>query len=154
MPKDIFGLGSFKSDLSKATSFSLGAEKQKKKRVPLKPTERLYIWEHPKKYGRKCSICGERIAKQSELELDHTRAYSKGGTTLRLAHKDCNRMKGSRGLKHVQTRMGLKRTTRKTARKRKATKREQTGVLFGELPKFKPPKFNMPKFNKPKFDFG
>jgi hypothetical protein len=151
MPRNIFGLPQYNA---KTYDFGFGAEKQKKKRVPLKPAERIYIWERPKKYGRTCSICGERITKLSDLELDHTRAYSKGGATLRLAHKDCNRMKGSKGLRHVQTRMGLKRTTRKVTRKRKAIKKTQAGSLFGEMPTFKPPKFNMPKFNKPKFDFG
>jgi len=40
-----------------------GTEKKKpkrKKRVKLTPKQRIYIWEHPKKYGRKCSICHEK----------------------------------------------------------------------------------------------
>lgn len=106
----------------------------KKKRAHLTAKERVYVWEHPQIYGRKCSICGGRITRISDLELDHTRAYSKGGTTMRLAHRDCNRLKGSKGLVHIQKKMTFKRTKRKVKR----TKKRTTGPagLFD----FKPPK--------------
>lgn len=79
-----------------------------KKRVRLTPKERLYVWEHPKKYGRTCNICGEEILKLSDLELDHTKPHSKGGKEMVLTHRDCNRMKGSKNLRHIQTKMKLK----------------------------------------------
>lgn len=104
---------------------------KKKKRVRLKPKERIYIWEHPKLYGRMCHICGQRITKLSDLELDHKRPYSKGGTKLNLAHKDCNRMRGSRGLKYVQKRMALKPAKKKKAKKKVRKKRpRQTSSIF------------------------
>ena len=81
---------------------------KKGKRVPLRSSERLYIWEHPKMYGRICNICHQPILKMSDLELDHTKAYSKGGKCLALAHKECNRMKGNKSLRYVQKRMGFK----------------------------------------------
>jgi len=55
--------------------------------------------------------------------LDHTRPYSKGGTKLALAHKDCNRVKSSGSLGKIQKTLGIKTTKRKTAKK-KPTKRK------------------------------
>jgi len=83
-------------------------EAEKPKRVQLTAKQRIYVWEHPEKYGRKCNICSGRIVKISDLELDHTVPFSKGGTKMALAHRDCNRMKGSKNLKHIQTKMKLK----------------------------------------------
>jgi len=94
----------------------------KKKRITLTPKQREYIWEHPKLYGRTCSICHSRITKQSDLELDHTRAHSKGGRKLALAHRDCNRMKGSGSLKKIQKALGIKTNKRK---QKKVTKRKK-----------------------------
>jgi len=37
--------------------FSLSYDKPKKRRSKLTPAQRLYIWEHPNLYGRKCNIC-------------------------------------------------------------------------------------------------
>lgn len=102
---------------------------KKKKRVKLTPSQRLYVWEHPKMYGRKCNICGQKIVKQSDMELDHTRPYSKGGSKMNLAHKECNRMKGSKSLKSVQTKMGFKSTKKKTPKKKPTKKKTQN--IFG-----------------------
>jgi hypothetical protein len=82
--------------------------KKTKKRVRLTPKQRLYVWEHKEKYGRTCNICGEEILKLSDLELDHTKPYSKGGEKMALAHRECNRMKGSKTLRHIQTKMKFK----------------------------------------------
>ena len=109
-----------------------------KKRNKLNATERIYIWEHPGMYGRNCSICNEKIKNISDLELDHTRAYSKGGKKLRLAHKLCNRMKGSKSLKHVQKRMGFK--TSSTKRKTKNKRTRKSNNPFDDL------KLNLPNF--------
>ena len=89
-----------------------------KKRAKLTFAQRTYIWDNPRRYGRKCHICGSRITKLADLELDHNRAYSKGGSKLYLTHKECNRMKGSKALSDVQTRMGFKKSKRKSSRKR------------------------------------
>jgi len=99
---------------------------KKKKRIKLTPKERLYVWEHPKKYGRLCNICGEKITKLSDLELDHTHPYSKGGTKMNLSHRDCNRMKGSKSLKHVQKKMTLKTSKKKTSKRKTTTKKKTT----------------------------
>lgn len=102
-------------------AFFGGTGTAKKKRVKLTPSQRLYVWEHPKMYGRKCNICSGRISKQSDMELDHTHPYSKGGSKMNLAHKGCNRMKGSKSLKHVQKKMGFKKSTKKKTTTKKKT---------------------------------
>jgi 5-methylcytosine-specific restriction endonuclease McrA len=113
-------------------------EKPRKKRVRLTPGERIKIWEHPEIYGRTCSICGKKITKLSDLQLDHTRPYSKGGTKLNLAHADCNRIKASRNLKYVQKRLGF-RTSKKKRRRKTKTKKKKPSSILG-LPKIKFPK--------------
>lgn len=92
---------------------------QKKKRKSLTPAQRLFIWEHPNLYGRKCHICGQKITKQSELQLDHKRAFVKKGKKLALAHAHCNRMKSSGSLGKIQKALGLKSRTKKKSVKRK-----------------------------------
>jgi 5-methylcytosine-specific restriction endonuclease McrA len=118
---------------------SLFETKVKKKRVTLKPKERIYIWEHPETYGRTCSICGKRITKLSDLELDHTKPYSKGGKKMALVHRDCNRMKGSRSLKDVQKKMGFKTTKKAKSKSKKKTKKTKATSIF-DVPKIKVPK--------------
>ena len=78
MPKNPFEL----PDLDKLI---LGEKAKLRKRVQLTAKQRMYIWEHPKMYGRTCSICHLKITKMSDLELDHTKPYSKGGKKLALA---------------------------------------------------------------------
>jgi len=105
-----------------------GIEKKKpkrKKRVSFTPKQRIYVWEHPKQYGRKCSICLKRITKLSDLELDHTKPYSKGGTKLNLAHRDCNRMKASGSLSKIQKALAIKTPKKKTEKKKTKTKRRK-----------------------------
>jgi len=101
-----------------------GNSRIKKKRKSLTPGQRLFIWEHPKMYGRKCNICGETIKLQSDLELDHTKAHSKGGTTLSLAHKHCNRVKGSGSLGKIQKALGIKSPKQTKPRQIKTTIRK------------------------------
>jgi len=111
-----------------------------KKRVQLTPKDRQYIWEHPKMYGRTCSICGEKITKMSDLEFDHTKPYSKGGKKQALAHRDCNKMKASGSLRKIQKTMGFK--TKKTRRRKQSKpkpKKKKPSSIF-DLPKTELPK--------------
>lgn len=100
---------------------NFGISPRNKKRKTLTPAQRIYIWERPNIYGRMCSICNKRITKLSNLELDHTRAHSKGGTKLALAHKDCNRAKSSGSLSKIQKLLGIK--TKKRRNIKRKTKR-------------------------------
>jgi len=107
-----------------------GISTVKKKRVKLTPGQRLKVWENPKLYGRKCSICGGKIIKQSDMELDHTHPYSKGGGKMNLAHKDCNRIKGSKSLKHIQKKWLLKQQRKKQLRKNQLKKEPQKQIIL------------------------
>lgn len=147
MARDTFGLPRIKP-ITVDDILGTGKSSKKKKRVKLTPKERLYVWEHPKMYGRTCNICGERITKLSDLELDHTYPYSKGGTKMNLAHRDCNLMKGSKSLKHVQKKMTLKTakkkktTKQKTTRKKKKTTRKKKSDDIFDIRLPEPPKIN------------
>ena len=127
MARDPFGLKPIKI---KPMGFGLSPEK--KKRKTLTSSQRIYIWERPNIYGRTCSICHRKITKLSDLELDHTRAHSKGGTKLALAHKDCNRLKSSGSLRKIQKTLGIKTKKKKTTKK-KSTKRKSSNP-FGIKP--------------------
>ena len=104
----------------------------KKKRNKMTSKQREFIWEHPKMFGRTCSICNQRITKLSDLEFDHTKAFSKGGKKVALAHRDCNKMKGSGSLKKIQKVMGFKQKTRKKHKKKshRRKKSDTYGSLF------------------------
>jgi len=108
----------------------------KKKRKTLTPAQRIYIWERPNIYGRTCSICHRKITKLSDLELDHTKAYSKGGTKIALAHKDCNRLKSSGSLRQIQNKLGIK-TKSKSKKKTTKRKKKAQGPLEIKIPRIR-----------------
>jgi 5-methylcytosine-specific restriction endonuclease McrA len=112
---------------------------KKKKRKSLTPAQRMYIWENPKMYGRTCSICHQKITKYSDLQLDHTKAFSKGGTKLALAHSVCNRLKSSGGLAEIQKKLGHKVTKRKPIKKKPTKLKAKNPYDFGKIdfPKIK-----------------
>lgn len=51
------------------------------------------------KYGSRCYICSQQIERMEQITFDHWVPLSKGGTdtldNYRLAHEDCNRLKGA-----------------------------------------------------------
>lgn len=106
-------------------------ERPRRKRDKLTASERIFIWERPKKYGRTCNVCHERITKLSDLELDHIRAFSKGGKKLALAHKQCNRMKGNKRLGYVQTRMAIKTNSNKAKKRNRRSNYTYETDIFG-----------------------
>ena len=114
---------------SKEMDYILGTS-TKKKRKTLTPAQRIFIWEHPKLYGRKCSICHEKITKMSDLELDHTKSFKSGGKKQALAHKHCNRMKGSGSLGKIQRELGIKSKTKKRKTTKKRIKRDTSLGMF------------------------
>jgi len=112
---------------------------KKKKRKGLTTAQRNYVWDNPRKYKRICSICGRRITKISELELDHTKSFKSGGTKLALAHRSCNRMKSSGSLAKIQKTLGIKPKKKKKKKPKKRKKRKKTpewGLTVAKLPKW------------------
>lgn len=112
-----------------------GELKARRKRVRLTPAQRIHIWEHPETYGRTCSICLKKITKISDLELDHTKPHSKGGTTLRLAHRECNRMKSSGSLGKIQKALGIKTPKKRASKKAGKVKRRKHKTPLEKLTK-------------------
>ena len=123
--------------LFKPIHLGLAPQKNKKKRKTLSASDKIYYWEHPKFCNRICNICGEKITKMSDLELDHIKPYSKGGTTLAFAHKDCNRRKGSGSLAKTQKMLGIKTKKRKTIQKKRTPKRKTSNPWKINLPKIR-----------------
>jgi len=134
MPRNTFD---FRLKPVKINPMGFGPSHVKKKRKTLTPSQRTYFWEHPKLCSKICSICHEKITKASDLELDHTRAYSKGGTKLAFAHRACNRIKGSGSLGRAQKLLGIKTKKRKATKK--STKRKHTNPF--RIQSIKMPKF-------------
>lgn len=124
--KDMFG-NEMKTDI-----YGRAVSKPKRKTLTLR--QRVYIWERPKIYGRKCHICGQAITKLSDLELDHRRAYSKGGSTLALAHRDCNRLKSNKSLGKIQKLLGLKTKKSSPRTKSKVNKPKKDYGILGHDP--------------------
>ena len=133
MVRNPFGIG--------IKPIGFGFAPQKKKRVQFTPSQKLYIWEHPKKYGRKCSICDEKITKQSDLQFDHTHPYSKSGKKQNLAHGHCNRMKGSGSLGKIQRTLDIKSKTKRSVRKKKT--RRSYNPLAIRMPQIRIPRIGI-----------
>jgi len=110
--------------LSSYGGFGLGRSKPKRKSVSAHV--KILLWERSK--GHKCHICGGKIHSITEAEADHVRAAAKGGTTVKWAHRYCNRLKGKKSLSQVRRQLGLKTKKRKTTRRKK---RSSSGGLFG-----------------------
>ena len=93
------------------------------RRVRLPPTgvprPRLPSWKRWKVYkrdGGRCRYCGKQLARRGEWQVDHIRAYTRGGSdnlaNLALACVPCNQRKAARTLKGF---MGAKRRSRRQA---------------------------------------
>ena len=84
--------------------------------------QRIYIWNHARALhiSKTCNICHRPITRFEDMELDHIRAASKGGTKLAMVHKECNRMKSSGSLREIQKRLGVKveKSHRKLSKKK------------------------------------
>jgi hypothetical protein len=80
--------------------------KQKnKKRKSLSSSKKIFLWENN---PHKCHICGKKIAKLSDVEFDHVKPFSKGGTKIKMAHRFCNRIKSNKSLKNIKKSLGIK----------------------------------------------
>ena len=102
-----------------------GSERRKKPRTA-SATQKMLFWDT---HSHVCHICHKTITRISEAELDHVRAYAKGGATMKLAHRACNRAKSSKSLTAAQKYMGV-RQTRKKAKKRRKRERSLWDISF------------------------
>ncbi|MFA5105466.1 MAG: hypothetical protein WC506_00750 [Candidatus Micrarchaeia archaeon] len=100
--------------------------KPKKKRESLSPSVKLKLWET---LPHTCHVCHKRIPSFDAAELDHVRAFSKGGKKMRWAHRSCNRLKSKKGLTAAQKMLGTYKP-----KKRKASRKSGMGHKKGHIP--------------------
>jgi 5-methylcytosine-specific restriction endonuclease McrA len=106
----------------------MGIKPKRQKKRQLTNAQKIWIWDNN---PHKCNICGKRVTKLGEAEFDHTKAYSKGGSTsltnVKITHRACNRLKGTKSIGTAKKMMGGKKTTKKktTIRKRKTPKKKK-----------------------------
>ena len=91
-----------------------------KKRKNISITKKGFLWEKNKSHI--CHICRKKIYSITEAELDHIRAYSKGGQKVNWSHYSCNRLKGNKSLTQIQRELGIKVKTKKRKSTRKKSK--------------------------------
>jgi 5-methylcytosine-specific restriction endonuclease McrA len=86
-----------------------GIEPKKKKRQ-LTNAQKLWCWENN---PHVCNICKKRVSKLSDAEFDHTGPHSKGGATnltnVKISHRQCNRLKGTKTLTTSRRMFGVKK---------------------------------------------
>lgn len=107
------------------------------RRRQLTNAQKIFCWENN---SHTCHICGKRVSKFSDAEFDHKRAYSKGGTTglgnVKIVHRQCNRLKGSKSLSETKKLLGIKSKTKHKKRR----KPKRSAGLLGFQP-FRPLRF-------------
>lgn len=96
--------------------WDLLGESRSRKRRTATAAEKMLYWDT---HAHVCHVCHKKITRISDAELDHVRAYSKGGSTMKLAHRGCNRLKSDKSLGATQRRMGVRSSKRKTKKRRR-----------------------------------
>jgi 5-methylcytosine-specific restriction endonuclease McrA len=133
MPKYDFGIKPIKIP-------GMNQPKTKKKRQ-LTNAQKLWCWENN---PHTCNICRKRVSKLSDAEFDHSRAYAKGGATglanVKISHRQCNRLKGSKSLSETQRLLGVKEPKRVKKTTRKKRKRKSNNPYENMIPKVIIPK--------------
>jgi 5-methylcytosine-specific restriction endonuclease McrA len=108
----------------KPIDFGFGSKKRKKRTLGRNDRDILYI-----RAKRKCEGCGEKID-QSEMQVGHKTAYSKGGATT-LANSAClcyrcNKLQGTGSLATLKKKLAgtYGKRTKKKAMKRRTQRRK------------------------------
>jgi hypothetical protein len=107
MPRDIFSI---------SPSANLFGGSRQKKRKNISFTKKAILWEKDKRHI--CHICKQKIHSQTEAQVDHVRAFSKGGQKIAWAHSACNRMKGNKPLSKIQKELGIYKPKKRAKKKR------------------------------------
>ena len=116
----------------KEPSFNIyGPSPKKKKPRTATAHQKMLYWDiHP----HICHICNQRISRISEAELDHVRAHAKGGATMLLAHRGCNRSKSDKSLSKARQDLGIKyKRKRRVSTKRRPIKASKPKTYFDEV---------------------
>jgi 5-methylcytosine-specific restriction endonuclease McrA len=116
--------------------------KKSNKKRQLTNAQKIYCWENN---PHTCNICLKRVTKFSDAEFDHAKAHSKGGisnlTNVKIAHRQCNRLKGTKTLAETKKLLGIKakkkKTTKKKHKKRKSKNPSDISIPTIKLPVIK-----------------
>jgi len=90
--------------------------REKKKRKAITPALKTKLWLA--KPHHVCHVCYKLIPSLDAAELDHVRAFAKGGKSVRWACRSCNRLKGKLGLAEAQKIMGVYRRKKRKVKKK------------------------------------
>jgi hypothetical protein len=97
-----------------------------RKRRTATPSQKMLAWDT---LSHVCHICHKKIVRITDAELDHVRAYSKGGSTMKLSHRACNRSKSNKSLGSAQRHIGVRQTKRKQTKR--SHRRRERGIWGG-----------------------
>lgn len=130
--------------------------KKPNKKRQLTNAQKLFCWENNPHI---CNICRKRVSKLSDAEFDHARSYSKGGTSnlgnVKISHRQCNRLKGSKSLSETRKMLGIKTPKRKRRKKttRKRSKKQLSKPSDNIIPGYMIPSYKLQFINstKPKW---
>ena len=95
----------------------LGFGTSRKKPRIVSPTRKMALWDT---LSHVCHVCHKRITRITDAELDHVKAYSKGGSSVKFAHRSCNRSKSNKSLPSAQKYLGVRVTVKRRKRSSKA----------------------------------
>ena len=113
---------------------SMHGSKPKKKRAHYSASVKMRLWQN---LSHVCHVCHKRITDFDAAELDHVRAYSKGGSNVRWTHRSCNRIKSSKSLSEARKTLGVKSKKRKVKHRRKPRTTSSPHSFGLKQPKFK-----------------
>lgn len=101
--------------------------KAPRKKRQVTNAQKIWCWDNNPHI---CNICLKRVTKISDAEFDHTRAHSKGGATglknVKISHRQCNRLKGTKTLSETRELLGIKTKKRKTTKKKPRKRRPES----------------------------
>ncbi len=127
----------FDINIKLVDDWGISKPKRRRKRQ-LTYAQKIWCWEHN---SHKCYICGKTVSKFSDAEFDHVRAYSKGGATnlsnVRIVHRQCNRLKGTKSLSETRKLLGIKTKTKRKRTRKKKPRRESTNPFEIKIPQFR-----------------
>ena len=121
--------GSGQVGLMSGLGFNVWGTPAKKHSRTASASQKMLFWDT---HSHVCHICHKVITRITDAELDHVRAYSKGGSTLKLSHRGCNRAKSNKSLEAARKYVGVRvRHTKKRKTGRKRRRSSNPWSIFG-----------------------
>lgn len=113
----------FSAEQTRSSAFKTQRQKsvsaKTKERRGLTPAQEKLCWDNNPHI---CNLCGNQINRISEVEFDHSKAFTKGGKTnlanVKLSHPACNKQKGKKSLTEARKMLGYYSNIRKKKMKK------------------------------------